>query len=83
MCPFCCGRGWVGGEYEPAEAASKPPPPWPAAWEHKVWHDPIVAAAISCRYCLGAGTVTKVDEAARTMVTADCPVCTVPDDQTV
>ncbi|GLV50777.1 hypothetical protein TBS_13490 [Thermobispora bispora] len=73
-CPFCHGRGWVGGAHEPAEP---PPPPVvpPPVWEHRVWRDPVIAAALSCRYCLGSGEVAHVDDAARAVVTVACPVC--------
>ncbi|MDI9581028.1 hypothetical protein [Thermobispora bispora] len=44
-------------------------------WEHRVWRDPVIAAALSCRYCLGSGEVAHVDDAARAVVTVACPVC--------
>lgn len=74
-CRFCGGLGWVGGHNEPAERGECPPPEPPPAWEHKVWENPAVSAALSCRHCLGARRVTHIDEVARTLVTADCPVC--------
>jgi hypothetical protein len=74
-CRFCGGLGWVGGEHEPAERDQAPPPPPPPAWEHKVWSDPSVAAALPCRYCLGARTVMH-DPGNGQMVTVPCPECT-------
>lgn len=72
-CQFCGGRGWVGGDNEPAERGDEPPPDGPPpAWQHKVWSDPWIAGAISCRYCLGSQTVTHVDEEKRTLVTVPC-----------
>ncbi|MDH2428295.1 hypothetical protein [Sphaerisporangium sp. TRM90804] len=70
-CQFCGGLGKVGGEHESAET---PPPPAapPPAWEHRVWQDPAVAAAIPCRYCLGAGAVTRIDRQAGTLVSVPC-----------
>ena len=74
-CQFCGGRGWVGGDNEPAERGDEPPTSPGPAWEHKVWTDPAVATAIRCRYCLGARQVANVDECAGTIVMAACPVC--------
>ncbi|MDP9868749.1 MULTISPECIES: hypothetical protein [Streptosporangium] len=71
-CRFCGGLGWVGGHNEPAERGEAEPPERPAAWEHRIWSDPAVAAALGCRYCLDSGTVAHLDEAARTLVTAPC-----------
>ncbi|MDF5758774.1 hypothetical protein [Spongiactinospora sp. TRM90649] len=85
-CRFCCGRGWVGGEHEPAERDHRPPPEPPPAWEHKVWCDPAVSAAIPCRYCLGSGKVINLGSGVQrgnVLTMADCPACTIPDDQTV
>ncbi|MEU8271245.1 hypothetical protein AB0B89_29310 [Sphaerisporangium sp. NPDC049002] len=72
-CRFCGGRRVVGGEHEPAEP---PPPPTspPPAWEHRIWRNPAIAAALPCRYCLGAGQVSHVDADARTLVSVPC-VC--------
>ncbi|MGW4426401.1 hypothetical protein [Streptosporangium sp. NPDC004631] len=74
-CRFCGGLGWVGGEHEPAERGDQAPPPRPPAWEHRVWRDPVVSAALSCRYCLDTRQVTSIDEQARTMAMAACPAC--------
>ncbi|MCG5213481.1 hypothetical protein [Streptosporangium sp. KLBMP 9127] len=74
-CRFCHGRGWVGAEHEPAEPRPGPPPPPPAAWEHKVWREEQVREALACHYCLDAGSVTRVDRQARTLVSAPCPAC--------
>jgi hypothetical protein len=76
-CRFCGGLGWVGGSNEPAERGDQPPPAGPPpAWEHKVWTDPAVAAALPCRYCLGAKVVASVNDEAGTLVSAPCPACT-------
>ncbi|GHE49189.1 hypothetical protein GCM10017673_58420 [Streptosporangium violaceochromogenes] len=75
MCMCCYGRGVVGGPDDPEENPPASPPDPPPAWEHRVWKNPVVAAALSCRYCLDARRVTRIDEVARTLVTADCPVC--------
>lgn len=71
-CQFCHGRGWVGGDHEPAET---PPPPAapPPAWEHKVWGDSYIAAALPCRRCLGSGRLAHVDEETHTLTTGICP----------
>jgi hypothetical protein len=75
-CRFCGGLGWVGGSNEPAERGDQPPPAGPPpAWEHKVWMDPVVAAALPCRYCLGAKVVSTIDDEAGTLVSAPCPGC--------
>lgn len=74
-CRFCGGLGWVGDHNEPAERGEHPPPEPPPAWEHKVWRDPVVVAALPCRYCLGARTVSHIDEESRRMTTAACPAC--------
>ena len=74
-CRFCGGRGWVGGDNEPAERDDRPLLPPPPAWEHKVWADPTVSAKLPCRYCLGTRQVANVDEAAGTLVMAACPAC--------
>lgn len=71
-CRFCAGRGWVGGDHEPAQPAERPPPPPPTATNHKVWSDPWTSAAIGCRFCLGARVVTHLDETNRTLGTAPC-----------
>lgn len=71
-CRFCGGTGWVGGDNEPAERCQKPPPPPPTATDHKVWSDPWIAAALPCRYCLGAGTVASIDEERGALVTIPC-----------
>ncbi len=73
-CRFCGGLGWVGGANEPAERGEEPPPEPPPASQHKIWHDPYVAAQLDCRYCLGTRQLTSIDEEAGTMVTAPC-VC--------
>jgi hypothetical protein len=75
-CQFCGGRGWVGGDNEPAERGNEPPPEPPPAWEHKVWRDPAVSTRLPCRYCLGARQVANVDDDTRVLVMAPCPVCT-------
>ncbi|MFC3983433.1 hypothetical protein [Streptosporangium jomthongense] len=75
-CQFCGGLGWVGGHNEPAERGDEQESPVPpAAWEHRVWRDPVVAAALPCRYCLGNKKVASVNEASRTMTMAACPAC--------
>ncbi|MEV7006877.1 hypothetical protein [Streptosporangium sp. NPDC051022] len=75
-CRFCGGRGQVGGEHEPAErGGDREPPPRPAAWEHRVWSDPAVAAVLPCRYCLGARTVSHIDQESRRMTATACPAC--------
>ncbi|MGN9783071.1 hypothetical protein ACTMTF_16685 [Nonomuraea sp. ZG12] len=74
-CRFCQGRGWVGGAHEPAERDQNPPPVQPPAWEHKAWADPVVAAALPCRYCLGARSVAHVDEDSGTLLMAAFPGC--------
>lgn len=71
-CTFCGGLGWVGGEHEPAERGEGEPPPRPPAWEHRIWSEPAVAAALACRYCLDSGTVAHLNETARTLVTVPC-----------
>ncbi|MFI6802797.1 hypothetical protein [Streptosporangium canum] len=71
-CAFCGGLGWVGGEHEPAERGQGEPPPRPPAWEHRIWSEPAVAAALACRYCLGSGTVAHLNETTRTLVTVPC-----------
>lgn len=68
-CIICGGRGIVGGEDEPGEP--KPPP----VWESPRWADPTIAWALPCRYCLGAGQVTSVNHATRTMTTTPCTAC--------
>ncbi|MEV4173965.1 hypothetical protein [Nonomuraea sp. NPDC049709] len=73
-CQFCGGRGWVGGDNEPAERGHGEPPPPPPASEHKVWSDPWIAAQLGCRYCLGSKQVSHIDEDAGTLVTVPC-VC--------
>ncbi|MEV8638816.1 hypothetical protein AB0395_44890 [Streptosporangium sp. NPDC051023] len=75
-CRFCGGLGWVGGRNEPAERGECPPPAGPPpVWEHRVWQEPAVAAALLCRYCLGSRQVTTMNEEARTMTMAACPEC--------
>lgn len=72
-CRFCGGRGWVGGEYEPAEVSENPPASGPPpAWEHRVWHDR-VTSGIDCRFCLDAGRVAHVNGGV--LVSAPCPAC--------
>ncbi|MBG0831650.1 hypothetical protein HS041_28370 [Planomonospora sp. ID67723] len=78
-CRFCGGLGRVGGEHEPAERGGQEPPAGPpAVWEHRIWTDPVAAAALGCRRCLGAGTITHLDRATRTLTTAPCE-CRTPD----
>ncbi|MFF0249912.1 hypothetical protein [Streptosporangium sandarakinum] len=77
-CPFCQGRGWVGGEHEPAEPAPAPAGP-PPAGEHRIWSDPAAAAALGCRLCLGAKAVAHLDETTRTLVMVPC-ACPPPGD---
>jgi RecJ-like exonuclease len=77
-CQFCRGRGIVGGEHEPAEPPPPPASPSPA-WEHRVWLDPHVAATLPCRYCLGSGEVSQVNQQARTLVSGPC-ICRVPSE---
>lgn len=70
-CLFCHGRGWVGGEHEPAE--ERPPPPRTPAWGH-----PAAAASGLCGHCLGARTVLRLgggESRATAVRTAPCPVC--------
>lgn len=71
-CPFCHGRGWVGGEHEPAEP---PPPPShrPPAWAHRS-----LAGTGICGHCLGAGRVLLLGGGETPRVagrTAPCPSC--------
>ncbi|MFB4294778.1 hypothetical protein ACBI99_44615 [Nonomuraea sp. ATR24] len=76
-CRFCGGRGVVGGAHEPAEQSAEPPPGGPPpAWQHRVWQDPWIAAAIGCRYCLGSRQVTHVDDEKGTLVTVPCSCAT-------
>ncbi|MEV0382392.1 hypothetical protein [Nonomuraea sp. NPDC050643] len=71
-CRFCSGLGWVGGDNEPLERCEKPPPPEPTASDHKVWSDPLIAAAFPCRLCLGSRQVAHLDKEAGTLVTVPC-----------
>ncbi|KAB8186888.1 hypothetical protein FH608_046205 [Nonomuraea phyllanthi] len=71
-CRFCGGLGWVGGDNEPAEACSKPPPPEPTATNHRVWSDPVVSAAFPCRLCFGSRKVAHFDREAGTLVQVPC-----------
>ena len=71
-CTFCCGRGWVGGEHEPAEPPSEPPEGPPPAWRHRVWSDPYVASTLDCRLCLGFRQVLHLDQEQGTMVVVPC-----------
>lgn len=71
-CQFCHGRGWVGGEHEPAEQGQEPPDGPPPVWDDPRWRDPAIASAFSCRRCLGAGKVTSVDRERGVLVEAVC-----------
>ena len=68
-CQRCGGRGWIG------EGGEEAPPPAAPVWEHRMWSDPVVAAALRCRYCFGARTVVHVDEGSGTLHTIRCPDC--------
>lgn len=75
-CPFCQGRGWVGGEHEPAEQAPEPPDGPPPVWQDRRWRDPVVAEALGCPYCFGSGQVTHVDRERGALVTVACSCAT-------
>lgn len=74
-CRFCCGRGWVGGEHEPAEdkplSDAATIPHWKTAGAEQR------AEAFGCRQCLGTGLVVHVGDIRRPtkLVEVDCPVC--------
>jgi RecJ-like exonuclease len=76
-CPFCAGRGTVGGAHEPVDRLPPPSAPLSVA-EHRVWRDPAVAGYRSCRYCLGVGHLAHVDETTRTLSAAPCPCTRIP-----
>ncbi|NUW39211.1 hypothetical protein [Nonomuraea rhodomycinica] len=75
LCVACRGLGWVGGddddeepELEAPELAETPP-----VWEDPRWLDPMVAAAFTCRYCLGHGAVQHIDRRRGLIFARRCP----------
>ncbi len=71
QCHFCQGRGWVGGQHEPAERGDHPPPIRPPAWQHPALQDTEL-----CGYCLGAGEIIQLgggEERATSLGAAPCP----------
>ncbi|SDH96330.1 hypothetical protein SAMN05421505_12837 [Sinosporangium album] len=64
-CLRCGGTGALAGGPPASEGL-------PPVWEHAIWRDPAVAAAIPCRYCMGARVVTSVNLATQTMATVPC-----------
>ena len=76
-CRFCCGRGYVGDDYEPAEDPD--PEDFPPA-EATPWWDKAGAENFpaQCRQCMGAGVVVDVGDINQPskLVEAPCPACT-------
>lgn len=74
-CRFCCGRGEVGGDHEPAED-----PPEPEGFGPPVGRSVPVRESGLCATCLGAGVVASLgcDEQGchpGTVIEVPCPSC--------
>src|SRR5437868_304529 len=74
-CSFCHGRGVVGGPDDPEENPPAPPAVPPPAWEHRIWQDIGMIRTLTCRYCLGAKTVSHYDAERQTLTVLPCPAC--------
>ncbi|WP_067484863.1 hypothetical protein [Actinomadura hibisca] len=74
-CRFCMGRGYVGGDYEPAEDPA--PGELPRPEDIPVWEEPGMDAFPGCKVCLGAGVVVHVGDinAPSKVVESSCPAC--------
>ncbi|MDL4774984.1 MULTISPECIES: hypothetical protein [Thermomonosporaceae] len=74
-CRFCMGRGYVGGDYEPAEDPA--PGDLSRPEDTPVWDEPVMAGFPGCVTCLGAGMVVHVGDINRPtkMVESRCPAC--------
>lgn len=73
-CRFCLGRGYVGGDNEPAEEREAPP----MESVRPVWEEPAVRILTVCRVCFGARKVVNLGgtgEPTGYMIEMPCPAC--------
>lgn len=75
-CRFCGGRGYVGGDHEPADDNVVRP------MRRPVWHEPAAKTLTVCQMCFGTKKVVNLGgtgEPTGYMIEMPCPACGKPD----